>query len=209
MSGRKAETSGPDILTIYTLFLAGEATPADMHGWLDQAKATGEHRTAEGTLLLKELWGHLTDPDIAPEWHAVAAHGAFPVIVISGGSGNTGILSVAAAVAGVTVTTAILPFLQTLATQAGQHAFEAARATTRRLIRSDPSVAPSVHRRRQQVVVEDTAGGLRFVVPPDLPNAALAALAAIDLEALAAPAEGGVTATIYWDEALRQWRRDG
>ncbi|MGW4689664.1 hypothetical protein ACWEPM_32895 [Streptomyces sp. NPDC004244] len=195
-----------DVLAIYSRFLAGEATPSDMRGWLDRAKAAGEPSMTESTLLLQELRGHLTAPDMDPAWQEVATHPIFQ-IRISTGHGNSGIMTVAAAVAGMTVTTALLPFLQSLATQAGQQAFEAARATIRRLIRRNGENAPAIHSGRQQIAVEETGTGLRFIVPPDLPDAALAALASADLESLAAPAEGGARATIHWDEALGQWRR--
>lgn len=167
----------------------------------------GEPHGTESSLLLQELHGHLTARGMNPVWRNVAKHPIFDVYVISG-SANTGVLTtVAAAVAGVAVTSAVLPFLQSLATQAGQQAFEAARATTRRLIGRNREDAPAIYRGRKQVVVEETAAGLRFIVPPDLPDAALAALASTDLEPLAAPAERGSTATIYWDEAQGQWRR--
>ncbi|MGX1267037.1 hypothetical protein [Streptomyces phaeoluteigriseus] len=58
-----------------------------------------------------------------------------------------------------------------------------------------------------QIFVEDTAAGLRFSVPASLPDAALTALAATDLEALAMSAEKGRIVTIYWDEESAQWRR--
>ncbi|MEU3407551.1 hypothetical protein ABZ766_26895 [Streptomyces sp. NPDC006670] len=202
----RQEPRAKDVLAIYRRFLAGEATPFDLRGWLDRAKAAGEPSMTESTLLLQELRGHLTARDGDPAWQEVAAHPIFRVGIYTG-RGNVGIMTVAAAVAGMTVTTAVLPFLQSLAAQAGQQAFEAARASTRRLIRRNGEDAPAIHSGRQQIAVEETGTGLRFIVPPDLPDAALAALASADLEALAAPVEGGARATIHWDEASGQWRR--
>lgn len=103
------------------------------------------------------------------------------------------------------MTAAVLPFLQSIAAQAGQQAFEVARATTRRMI--GRKGAPQIHSGMTQIFVEETAAGLRFSVPASLPDAALAALVATDLEALAMPAEKGRTVTIYWDEESEQWRR--
>ncbi|MFF6888685.1 hypothetical protein ACFY9F_36545 [Streptomyces sp. NPDC012421] len=113
-----------------------------------------------------------------------------------------------AAVSGATVTAAILPFLQAIAAEAGQRSFEVARATTRRMIGRGADPAPDIHSGRMKVVVEETAAGLRFLVPSRLPDAALAALASTDLEALAAPDTSGGTVTIYWDDAAEQWCRN-
>ncbi|WP_405676428.1 hypothetical protein OG239_41325 [Streptomyces sp. NBC_00868] len=97
--------------------------------------------------------------------------------------------------------------MQSLATQAGLRAFEAARATARRVMgRHGNDELGRIHRLKQ-VVIEETAAGLNFIVPPDLSDGALATLAATDLEALAAPAENGQVVTIYWDEQAAQWQR--
>ncbi|WP_329148471.1 hypothetical protein OIU91_20365 [Streptomyces sp. NBC_01456] len=204
-SDQKALAQRGDVLSIYAEFLTGSPTCVDVWEWLDRAKAAGEPRSTESTLLLQELLDHLTAPGMDPDWHEVGTHAVFQIRVF-GGPNNTGIITAAATVAGMTVTAAVLPFLQSLATQAGQRAFEAARATSRRMISRYAADAPAIHR-RAQVVVEETAAGLRFIVPPRLPDTALAALASTDLEALAAPAEASGTVTIYWDEEAEQWRR--
>jgi hypothetical protein len=140
-------------------------------------------------------------------WRELATHGVFRVGVYTG-TANMEIMTALAAVSGATVTAAILPFLQAIAAQAGQRSFEVARATTRRMIGRGADLAPAIHRGRTKVVVEETAAGLRFIVPPSLPDAALAALASTDLEALAAPDMSGGTVTIYWDDAAEQWCRN-
>lgn len=194
-----------DVLSIYMEFLTGSATCGDIWEWLDRAEAAGEPRSNESSLLLQEFLGHLAAPGTDPAWREVSTHTVFRTRLY-GGTNNTGIITVAATVAGMTVTAAVLPFIQSLAAQAGQRAFEAARATTRRVISRYADDAPVIHR-RAQVVVEETAAGLRFIVPPRLPDAALAALASTDLEALAAPDEANGIVNIYWDEETKGWRR--
>lgn len=211
MSRQRVRAGQGQVLAIYLEWLTGQASPDDMRAWLDRAQATRAVSSAESTLLLEELHGHLTSPDLAPEWRALGGHAVFETV--AGGFrtgvhiGNSETMTALAAFSGVTVTAAVLPFLQSIAAQAGQQAFEVARATTRRLIgRKDE--APQVHSGLTQIFVEETTAGLRFSVPTHLPDTALAALAATDLEALAMPAEKGHTVTIYWDEGAEQWRRN-
>ncbi|MGC5365767.1 hypothetical protein ACPXCE_29570 [Streptomyces sp. DT24] len=194
-----------DVLSIYVEFLTGSPTCGDIWEWLDRAEAAGEPRSTETSLLLQEFLGHLAVPGTDPAWREVGTHAVFRT-QLYGGSSNTGIITVAATVAGMTVTAAVLPFMQSLSTLAGQRAFEAARAITRRVISQYADDAPAIHR-RAQVVVEETAVGPRFIVPPRLPDAALAALASTDLEALAAPDGANGTVNIYWDEETKEWRR--
>lgn len=211
MSRQRIRAGRGEVLAIYLEWLTGQASADDMRKWLDRAQATRAVSSAESTLLLQELHGHLTSPDIAPEWRALGGHAVFKVF--AGGhrvhvhTGNLEVMTALAAFSGVTVTAAVLPFLQSIAAHAGQQAFEVARATTRRLI-GRGGEAPQIHSGMTQIFVEETAAGLRFSVPRSLPDAALAALTATDLDALAMPAEKGRTVTIYWDEAAEQWRRD-
>ncbi|GGW71336.1 hypothetical protein ACWGIA_20080 [Streptomyces bobili] len=207
MSDQRVRAERGVVLAIYLEWLTGQASPDDMRKWLDRAQATRAVSSAESTLLLQELHGHLTSPDLAPQWRALGGHAVFNPDGdrIHVHTGNGEIMTALAAFAGVTVTAAVLPFLQSIAAQAGQQAFEVARATTRRMI--GRKGAPQIHSGMTQIFVEETAAGLRFSVPPSLPDAALAALAATDLEALAMPAEKGRTVTIYWDEESEQWRR--
>ncbi|MFF7534530.1 hypothetical protein ACFZB2_36320 [Streptomyces bobili] len=207
MSDQRVRAERGVVLAIYLEWLTGQASPDDMRKWLDRAQATRAVSSAESTLLLQELHGHLTSPDLAPQWRALGGHAVFRAdgLRIHVHTGNVEIMTALAAVSGVTVTAAVLPFLQSIAAQAGQQAFEVARATTRRMI--GRKGAPQIHSGMTQIFVEETAAGLRFSVPTSLPDAALAALAATDLEALAMPAEKGRTVTIYWDEESEQWCR--
>ncbi|MER6771453.1 hypothetical protein ABT389_17080 [Streptomyces bacillaris] len=182
---RQALAQQGDILSIYMEFLAGSPACGDIWKWLDRAEAAGEPRSTENSLLLQEFRGRLAAPGMDPVWREIGTHPVFR-IRLYGGVGNTGLCTAAAAIAGVTVTAAVLPFVQSLVTQAGQQAFEAVRAITRRMIGRYADDAPVIHR-RDQLAIEETPAGLRFIVPPRLPDAALAALASIDLEALAAP----------------------
>ncbi|MGW1245199.1 hypothetical protein [Streptomyces bobili] len=207
MSDQRVRAERGVVLAIYLEWLTGQASPDDMRKWLDRAQDTLAVSSAESTLLLRELHGHLTSPDRAPQWRALGGQAVFNPDGdrIHVHTGNGEIMTALAAVSGVTVTAAVLPFLQSIAAQAGQQAFEVARATTRRMI--GRKGAPQIHSGKTQIFVEETAAGLRFSVPTSLPDAALAALAATDLEALAMPAEKGRTVTIYWDEESEQWRR--
>ncbi|MFJ2101415.1 hypothetical protein ACWLMY_35900 [Streptomyces anulatus] len=194
-------------MSIYMEFLTGSPTCGDIWEWLDRAKAAGEPCSSESSLLLQELRSRLAVPGTDPAWREVGTHPVFRIQVHYLGSQNLELNNaVAATVTGVTVTAAVLPFMQSLATQAGQRAFEVARATTRRVISRYADEAPAIHRHRR-VVIEETAAGLRFIVPPRLPDTALTALASTDLEALAAPDEANGTVSIYWDEETKEWRR--
>lgn len=207
MGGSLGDAEQRDVLAIYTEWLEGRCSPEELRAWLDQA--TIDRWPLEDRLLLGELRGLLTHPKMDSVCrdlgdHAVFDH--FDGVTIYSGRSNTGIVTMLAAAAGVTVTAAVIPFLQSLATQAGQRAFEAARAATRRLIGTRDS-APDIHGGRLKVFVEETPAGPRFQVPPRLPDEALAALAQSDLEALAAPGVNGGTVTIFWDEDQKQWCR--
>ncbi|OQD57341.1 hypothetical protein BM536_005015 [Streptomyces phaeoluteigriseus] len=69
---------------------------------------------------------------IRPEWRALGGHAVFNAgDRIHVHIGNVEIMTALAAFSGVTVTAAVLPFLPSIAAQAGQQAFEVARATTR------------------------------------------------------------------------------
>ncbi|MFF2196955.1 hypothetical protein [Streptomyces sp. NPDC058157] len=207
MSSQKVQAEQGDVLAICTEWLTGSPSPDDVRKWLDRAKAAGEPRSTESSLLLEELRGHLMASETDPVWRELTAHGVFGVVMFSS-AGNAGMMTALAAVSGATVTAAILPFLQAIATQAGHRSFEVARATTRRMIGRSAGSAPEIHHGRTKLFLEETAAGLRFNVPPRLPDSALAALATLDLEALAAPDRNGGTVTIYWDEAAEEWRRD-
>lgn len=208
-SSRTARAQRGDVLAICQEWFEGSPSPEDMLQWLDRASAKGEPRSVESSLLLEELWGQWAAAGLDPTWAELRAHAVFRLRLLSGGSSSFSVLTAAMAASGVFVTAAVVPFLQTLATQAGHGAFEVARTTTRRLIgRSNADAAPAIHYGSAQVFVEETSGGLRFSVPPDLSNAALAALASADLHALAAPDASGGTVTIYWDQTAEQWRRD-
>ncbi|WP_104530835.1 hypothetical protein [Wenjunlia vitaminophila] len=101
------------------------------------------------------------------------------------------------------VTAAVLPFVQALATQAGQRAFEAARSLATSLVRRPQQDHP----RHFILIVQDEGSPVTFQVPPGLPDAALQALAITDVEELAAPDPNGGEVKIYWSPATAQWQR--
>ncbi|MGW3013843.1 hypothetical protein ACWC9R_34185 [Streptomyces sp. NPDC001219] len=105
-------------------------------------------------------------------------------------------------------TAAVLPFMQALATQAGNRAFEAARQLVARWVRDPGSATPPVVDRGETLTVIDEGDGrLTFEVPSGLPDVALEALTRVDLEALAAPSRDGGRVLILWDPRSREWRR--
>ncbi|WP_435604094.1 hypothetical protein [Streptomyces sp. bgisy130] len=105
-------------------------------------------------------------------------------------------------------TAAVLPFMQALATQAGNRAFEAARRLVARWVRDPGSGTPPVVDEGESLTVIDEGDGrLTFEVPSALPDAALEALTRVDLEALAAPSRGGGKVLIRWDAEGCEWRR--
>ncbi|WP_438297164.1 hypothetical protein [Streptomyces sp. HUAS TT7] len=211
MSAQKDDPQQAVVLMLYKRIMADAIFSFEARAWLDRVVAADGHRTEENARLLRELHSHLlssrqTDPDL---YELGASHPAFKPEPSAPAAPPAAypVPDAVWAVAGVTVSAAVLPFLQSLASQAGQQAFEAARATARRVINRHAAEAPAIHRRKK-VVVEETAAGLRFIVPPDLPDAALAALAATDLEALAAPVGDGATTTISWNETTQEWQRE-
>ncbi|MFD7232093.1 hypothetical protein [Streptomyces sp. NPDC059881] len=109
-------------------------------------------------------------------------------------------LDVAAAVV---VTAAVLPFVQSLATQAGQLAFDAARGLVKSLSRKNGQDL-SGHR---ILTVRDEGGPVTFQVPAGLPDDALRALAVTDIEALAAVDPDGGEVIICWDPEAARWQR--
>ncbi|MGW2027205.1 hypothetical protein [Streptomyces decoyicus] len=105
-------------------------------------------------------------------------------------------------------TAAVLPFMQALATQAGNRAFEAARRLVARWVRDPGSGMPPVADGGESLTVIDEGDGrLTFEVPSGLPDAALEALTRVDLEAMAAPSRDGGKVLIRWDAEGCEWRR--
>lgn len=98
---------------------------------------------------------------------------------------------------------ALLPLLRSIATQAGNHAYPAARTALRALVRDRPLPAGADCR----LVVHEDRTGLSLMVPPALPDAALHALTRIDLTALAARPADGTSVVIVWDADAAEWRR--
>ncbi|WP_329182214.1 hypothetical protein OG754_40420 (plasmid) [Streptomyces decoyicus] len=105
-------------------------------------------------------------------------------------------------------TAAVLPFMQALATQAGNSAFEAARRLVARWVRDPGSGTPPVVDEGESLrVIDEGDGRLTFEVPSGLPDEALEALTRVNLEALAAPSRDAEKVLIRWDPEGREWRR--
>ncbi|AYG78392.1 hypothetical protein DWB77_00499 [Streptomyces hundungensis] len=206
MSAQNDEPEQALVLTLYTRVMAESIFVEEASAWLDHVVAVGGHRTEENARLLRKMHRHMIGCQLGVGWYELgASHPAFQPEPFPPEASP--VPDAVLAVVGVTVSAAVLPFLQSLASQAGQQAFDAARATARRVINRYATEAPAIHHRKK-VVVEETATGLRFIVPPDLPDAALAALAVTDLESLAAPTGEGVTTTISWNETAQRWQRE-
>ncbi|MFB7763304.1 hypothetical protein [Streptomyces xiamenensis] len=132
---------------------------------------------------------------------------AVPPVVVSGNSNNlriypagSGPLHVAATVV---ATAAVLPFVQALAAQAGQRAFEGARGLVTSLIRKTSEDPPQ----NCLLILRDDGHRTTFEVPHGLPDEALQALTTTDIEALAAPDPKGREVRIHWETTTAQWQR--
>ncbi|MFJ8941066.1 hypothetical protein ACIRL0_36025 [Streptomyces sp. NPDC102365] len=100
-------------------------------------------------------------------------------------------------------TAAVVPFVQALATSAGNRAYETIRRNLRFLARRED---PAAEFHPVVTVVRD-ASGLRFVVPPELTDVCLEALTRADLERLAAPDPDGGSVVIWWNASAGEWQR--
>lgn len=98
-------------------------------------------------------------------------------------------------------TATLVPFIQSIATAAGSRAFEEARTRLASLM------GRRQYRRLPSITIHEDETGLSFDVPSGLPNKALEALAAADLEALAAPDSRGRSVVICWDMYSGTWVR--
>ncbi|GAA2381345.1 hypothetical protein [Streptomyces carpaticus] len=131
-----------------------------------------------------------------------------PPVAVRGNSRNgtiypgqsRGLLHVAATVV---ATAAVLPFVQALAAQAGQRAFEGARGLAASLIRRTREDPPQ----NCLLILRDDGHPITFQVPHGLPDEALQALTTTDIEALAAPDPKGREVRIHWEPTTAQWQR--
>ncbi|MDX3714693.1 hypothetical protein PV733_38360 [Streptomyces europaeiscabiei] len=105
----------------------------------------------------------------------------------------------------VVVAVGLVPFLQTIATQAAQRSFDTARGMIRERLRRGDARISGPH-----LVIEERDGNLEFRVPSDLPDSALQALAALGadgLEKLAEPEPRGRNVTVVWNANSQRWER--
>ncbi|MFD9545725.1 hypothetical protein [Streptomyces sp. NPDC060022] len=103
----------------------------------------------------------------------------------------------------VITTASILPFMQALATEAGQRSYDTARERVLDLLRRKGASTPSLDFR---IIVQEEFSGVTFRVPAGLPDEALAALAVTDLEELVQPEHGIAPNVIHWDAEAKKWR---
>ncbi|WP_328845189.1 hypothetical protein [Streptomyces sp. NBC_00258] len=195
-----------DLLSICLRLVSGSPEPSDVAEWLNQASRVSEPNGHKRETMLNELQSHLKQR--GPAWKQVAQHEIFRRDITTLDQHMPEWLGTAATV---TVTATVLPFMQSLATQAGARMFEVARAYRERYIRHRTSVGSAVDQARwhssHKITVQDTASGVSFVMPDHLPNDALQALATADLLGLAAAEPDGGKVVIYWDAQMREWRR--
>lgn len=135
---------------------------------------------------------HLPRGADAPRGHPVASRG--------GGLAGGSAVNWVAAAAGAAV---LLPFLQAVAAQAGNKAFEFARERIQKLITQR---RPGLAARRCEfegkpsIVITEEATETVFALPADLPDEALEALAQTDLESLVSGSKDGQPRPcIVWD----------
>ncbi|MFF2375013.1 hypothetical protein ACFVUW_11585 [Streptomyces xiamenensis] len=141
--------------------------------------------------------------------HEGQAEEPVPTGVVSGHGKNGTIYSVQNGnsllhvAATVVATAAVLPFVQALAAQAGQRAFERARGLVASLIRKTSEDPPQ----NCLLILRDDGHPITFQVPQGLPDEALQALTTTDIEALAAPDPKGREVRIHWESTTAQWQR--
>jgi hypothetical protein len=95
----------------------------------------------------------------------------------------------------------LAPFLQALASRSADASYE----TVRGWLRRNTVPGPTGHRIRGE---RNGTGATRFLLPGELPDAALRALATTDLQALGAPpSRDSDEVLIIWDETCGTWER--
>lgn len=127
-----------------------------------------------------------------------------------------GIPDIATVVATATITTAVLPFIQTLVSEAAKDTYSGAKAFIRRLRRSkdlssasDPETAaelPASDDETDVLLVEDPAMGITVHLSSDLPLEAIRALKDVDVPGAAASLDEGHHAHLRWSPDLKAWR---
>ncbi|MEV0238462.1 hypothetical protein AB0I06_00770 [Streptomyces sp. NPDC050674] len=203
--------------------------------WLDAAQArrprSSRHEERDFAFQLGRAAGHLVQlaGQTGESWNRLLAHPVFaaPVITASdefpppvppvrqmpepsdgrGGPSYGGALpDEALAAMGFAVAVGLVPFLQTIAAQAGQRTFDIARATIRASLpsgRGGRIAGP-------HLVVEERDGRVEIRMPSDIPDAALHALVALGdqgIEALAEPDPRGRIVTVTWNAQDGRWER--
>ncbi|WP_345585758.1 hypothetical protein [Streptomyces prasinosporus] len=184
--------------------------PAVLKSWLDEAYGK---RPAQGS-----PERHSFDADVRStaenlrdiarlgdrRWHDLLGHPVFPMEPVDY-SLVRGIPSGVVEVAALATAVGLVPFLQTIATQAAQRTFDAARTTIReRLSRSDGHIYGPL------IVIEERQGRLEFLVPSDIPDAALQALVDLGedgLQRLAEPDPRGRAVSVAWNPHSQTWER--
>ncbi|MEU0060553.1 hypothetical protein [Streptomyces sp. NPDC006334] len=224
--GLRARAAGGDVAAIASLleevFRAGrglrednasweEVPPAAVQSWLDAADARRppyeNHRERRAfTRRLDEAKNCLVGLAIVSDepWYELLSHPAFKPEPPPPGYA-TGLPKEAVEIAAFAVTVGLTPFLQTIATQAAQRTFVAARTTIwRRLSRDGARISGPT------LVIEERGGSLHFSLPSDVPDAALEALVSLGdqgLEKLAEPDPKGRTVTVAWNAESGAWER--
>ncbi|MQY10270.1 hypothetical protein SRB5_03770 [Streptomyces sp. RB5] len=206
----------------------GITTPEQLQPWLDRAQELRPRsdRGAERVFAapLKQLADVLLSlaTETGDPWNKLLSHPVFtsPVItvhpvspeqsisvrddgraVVAAGGDASVVLHFGAVMAAV----GLVPFIQSIATQAAQRTFEAARAMIRaRAERGDGRASGPL------LAIEERDGRMDFRVPSDIPDAALEALVALGergLEELAEPDPKGRAVTVSWDADGQCWER--
>ncbi|KUJ38912.1 hypothetical protein ADL25_21970 [Streptomyces sp. NRRL F-5122] len=207
-------------------------TPEVLRVWLDAAHAhrPRSHRSAEESFALSlgqvarqlvllasgtgQPWNHLLSHRVfvwpvitTPELRQPVPLEPGPPVSVQPGYGcpQPATPGPALEVLAFAVTVGLVPFLQTIATQAAQRTFDAARAAFReRLGRGEARVSGPY------LVIEERDGRVEFRVPSGIPDAALEALVALGdqgLERLAKADPKGRAVTVTWNAGSGRWER--
>ncbi|MGW6520554.1 MULTISPECIES: hypothetical protein [unclassified Streptomyces] len=191
--------------------LSDWVTPEMVQSWLNTANNNRPPYSSHRERLrfnsgLEEVTNCLVTLAIVTDesWYELLSHPVFEPQPPPPGS-VTGLPEEAVEVAAFAVAVGLTPFLQTIATQAAQRTFMAARTAIWRRLGKGGARISGPH-----LVIEERDGRLHFRLPRDVPDAALEALVALGdqgLERLAEPDPKGRRVTVTWNVESGKWER--
>lgn len=107
------------------------------------------------------------------------------------------------------VTAAVLPFMQGLAKKAAEDSYDAVRSLLRRVFRTARAKnGGAVEAPKPLLIIKNDDPGLKAIlyVKPDMTDAAIYALAELDLDGIAGTRGKSEKLQIFWDETAGRWQ---